>query len=939
MHYDHALRWLVDGHLPLVGFILKIVGNSINLGPVIRQERCLTTLTRKKSMPYIFCSTNVAAIFLLAASISAVEPAKYRLTFDDEFTSEFNQDRWQTTDFHGIRNNGGDFQAQWFSDPRSAPSGFTAYNPFIPSGNGSLSIQADRTPAGVYSQKLPFVSGMISTAHKYTQRYGYFELRAKLPTGPGLWSRFWLLTDNGAWPGEYDVFEVLGRDNSPDPKNYFTYAIRQTTHYWDALSAHGIDGSAYRGINPFDGNFHTYGFLWKPDSVTWFVDGVATLKQANRINIPMYVILDLAVGTDPNWPGKVDATTPFPAKMEMDYFRIYSNDPSLPSVTPDPGYTLSSLLPAEVVVDQEVATPPRPTGWMTGDIGQPDVPGSSTWNPTSGEWILKGAGNTISTSGQCQFAHTELPGDGAVTASVINVTEVAANDVRAGVTMRANANPGSAEVSLYYKASIPWPSLEYTTTLTLQSRDTNGGTMVEERVDVPTVPSASTISPVTLCLIRSDKSITAKYSTDGGISWTQVGAPRTVAMSGTLLAGIAMGGNQNCYRKPARAIFDNVLVGQILPALTSPSNRVVTGETLAFTPSLQDPLTSKQLPQDSITWSVVSGGGTISTGGVYTAPKFVGTGLATVKAVMNGIPVTRTIAVTLPSPWTMPALTRTPPGDVGCVSGTWTVVGGGAGISTKGGQDFFRFVPTLVKGNETLTARFDSAAGHQAGLMLRDFTSFEDNAGGRGSRYAGLWRTPTGLQWATREVAGKSATLSEEIPLPPGPIWLRLTRSGDESDVFTAFFSNNGTEWTRIGSPKTFALTDPAFAGLAVASGSDTTIETTQFSQVAIASRRAGSPTMVLPASCPAKVGGSPTRIKDKKGIVGVLGADDGGEAALTYSWSATGPGKVQFADNGTNTAKSTTATFSKSGTYVVTVTITDAEKLTVVSSVSTRVQ
>lgn len=69
------------------------------------------------------------------------------------------------------------------------------------------------------------------------------------------------------------------------------------------------------------------------------------------------------------------------------------------------------------------------------------------------------------------------------------------------------------------------------------------------------------------------------------------------------------------------------------------------------------------------------------------------------------------------------------------------------------------------------------------------------------------------------------------------------------------------------------------------------------------------------------------------------MGADDGGEAALTYTWSATGPGTVSFSENGTNAAKSSIATFTKSGSYVLTVTITDSDKLTVVSSVAARVK
>jgi hypothetical protein len=68
-----------------------------------------------------------------------------------------------------------------------------------------------------------------------------------------------------------------------------------------------------------------------------------------------------------------------------------------------------------------------------------------------------------------------------------------------------------------------------------------------------------------------------------------------------------------------------------------------------------------------------------------------------------------------------------------------------------------------------------------------------------------------------------------------------------------------------------------------------------------------------------------------------VLGADDGGEDNLTYTWSTTGtpPAPVAFSINGTHDAKNTTATFTATGTYQVLVTITDANGLSVTSSVS----
>jgi hypothetical protein len=70
------------------------------------------------------------------------------------------------------------------------------------------------------------------------------------------------------------------------------------------------------------------------------------------------------------------------------------------------------------------------------------------------------------------------------------------------------------------------------------------------------------------------------------------------------------------------------------------------------------------------------------------------------------------------------------------------------------------------------------------------------------------------------------------------------------------------------------------------------------------------------------------------------MGADDFGESNLTYTWTASGtpPAPVNFSANGTNSAKNTTATFSKAGTYSLFVTLKDAGNLTTTSSVNVTV-
>jgi hypothetical protein len=95
-----------------------------------------------------------------------------------------------------------------------------------------------------------------------------------------------------------------------------------------------------------------------------------------------------------------------------------------------------------------------------------------------------------------------------------------------------------------------------------------------------------------------------------------------------------------------------------------------------------------------------------------------------------------------------------------------------------------------------------------------------------------------------------------------------------------------------------------------------------------------GSPTVVVPATAtPNPVTGTTTSLS-------VLGADDGGEANLTYTWSLVGtpPAGVTFSANGTNAAKNTVATFSKAGVYTFRVTIQDLDGLSTTSTVSVTV-
>ncbi|HYO10231.1 MAG TPA: LamG-like jellyroll fold domain-containing protein, partial [Tepidisphaeraceae bacterium] len=80
--------------------------------------------------------------------------------------------------------------------------------------------------------------------------------------------------------------------------------------------------------------------------------------------------------------------------------------------------------------------------------------------------------------------------------------------------------------------------------------------------------------------------------------------------------------------------------------------------------------------------------------------------------------------------------------------------------------------------------------------------------------------------------------------------------------------------------------------------------------------------------------GAAPSPVTGATATLSARGADDAGEAGLTYTWALVGtpPAPVLFSDNGTHAARDTVATFMMAGSYHFRVTIADALGFSVTS-------
>lgn len=182
--------------------------------------------------------------------------------------------------------------------------------------DGALDITAGPGPN---RRGLPYNSGVITTYKSFSQLYGYFEMRARLPAGPGLWPAFWLLPSNLSWPPELDIVEMLGKD--PGTLYFSTHT---------KVSGHDSGHTIPVKVGDVSTSFHTYGVDWEPDTITWYFDGRAVAHQPTPPDMhkPMFILVNLGIGKEGSWPGAPDERTPFPVHMLVKWIRAYSRDKS-----------------------------------------------------------------------------------------------------------------------------------------------------------------------------------------------------------------------------------------------------------------------------------------------------------------------------------------------------------------------------------------------------------------------------------------------------------------------------------------------------------------------------------------------------------------------------------------------------------------------------------
>jgi len=227
----------------------------------------------------------------------------FRLHWSDEFNGTSLASHWNPNWLAGNR-----------STVTKPINGYeeTCYDPAnVSVRNGELVLKAEkRSCRASNGTTYPWASGMVESYSGFRWTYGYAEARIFVPAdsnGKFLnWGAFWSNGNNHPVDGEIDIFEGI---NGSAEWNF----------HWSGGSN---GGNATSAANVKANQWNTFGVLWEPGRLEFYMNGVRVGTQTQGVTSSShYLILNNGVQTKQNW-----GYTNWPqgnSEMRVDWVRVW----------------------------------------------------------------------------------------------------------------------------------------------------------------------------------------------------------------------------------------------------------------------------------------------------------------------------------------------------------------------------------------------------------------------------------------------------------------------------------------------------------------------------------------------------------------------------------------------------------------------------------------
>ena len=246
----------------------------------------------------LFASLTLSSLSARAASATDALPPvpagkEWKLVWSDEFDgTKLDESKW---------NRLGDSKRR---------DGFWIKDDAFLNGHGQLVLRTRKDGER-------FTCGAVNTQGKFEHAFGYYVARCKMPSQPGHWPAFWLMSkgvnqvgNDGRDGTEIDIIEIPWRNGK----------LTSNLH-WDGYGkAHKSAGTNFT-IHAVTNGFHTFSLLWQPAEYVFYVDGKEVWRStAGGVSQePEYIKLTEEIG---KWGGEIRAAQ-LPDGFEVDYVRVY----------------------------------------------------------------------------------------------------------------------------------------------------------------------------------------------------------------------------------------------------------------------------------------------------------------------------------------------------------------------------------------------------------------------------------------------------------------------------------------------------------------------------------------------------------------------------------------------------------------------------------------
>ena len=253
----------------------------------------------------MFQNINLTVLFL-SLSLTSISQITDTLTliWSDEFNgNELDNTKWASC-------------PEWH---RQGGSYWSKENAWL-NGNGQLKLKVTEHNDSVFC-------GAIRTHKRYNQKYGYFEVKCKVPQIHGGWAAFWLMPYGNKVGGlgndgtEMDVFESI---------NGWNGKVNQALH-WDGYGPeHQKASKSMTNWGLYDGKYHVFGMMWTPYEYIFYIDNIETWRTSagGVSDVEQYMKLTMEV-SNATWPGDWNNQKTKPITWTIDYVRTYQ----LPTIT------------------------------------------------------------------------------------------------------------------------------------------------------------------------------------------------------------------------------------------------------------------------------------------------------------------------------------------------------------------------------------------------------------------------------------------------------------------------------------------------------------------------------------------------------------------------------------------------------------------------------